>query len=74
MEECFQFQTNHKILLILLVNTIKNNNVEIKEETVVNDISKNDQSFIVKHKMANLNQKQLLLRLVEQASPNWIHR
>lgn len=31
-----------------LVNTIKNNNVEIKEETVVNDISKNDQSFIVK--------------------------
>ena len=57
-----------------LVNTIKNNNVEIKEETVVNDISKNDQSFIVKHKMANLNQKQLLLRLVEQASPNWIHR
>ena len=57
-----------------LVNTIKNNNVEIKEETVVNDISKMINLFIVKHKMANLNQKQLLLRLVEQASPNWIHR
>ena len=39
-----------------LVNTIKNNNVEIKEETVVNDISKMINLFIVKHKMANLNQ------------------
>ena len=28
--------------------------------------------FYSKNKMANLNQKQLLLRLVEQASPNWI--
>ena len=44
-----------------LVNTIKNNNVEIKEETVVNDISKNDQSFIVKTKDGEFKSKTVII-------------
>ncbi|OHO30768.1 MULTISPECIES: NAD(P)/FAD-dependent oxidoreductase [Staphylococcus] len=44
-----------------LVNTIKNNNVEIKEETVVNDISKNDQSFIVKTQDGEFESKTVII-------------
>lgn len=44
-----------------LVNTIKNNNVEIKEETVVNDISKNDQSFIVKTQDGKFESKTVII-------------
>lgn len=44
-----------------LVNTIKNNNVEIKEETVVNDISKNDQSFIVKTQVGEFESKTVII-------------
>ncbi|WP_145419937.1 BaiN/RdsA family NAD(P)/FAD-dependent oxidoreductase [Staphylococcus hominis] len=44
-----------------LVNTIKNNNVEIKEETVVNDISKNDQSFIVKIQDGEFESKTVII-------------
>ena len=44
-----------------LVNTIKNNKVEIKEETVVNDISKNDQSFIVKTQDGEFESKTVII-------------
>ncbi|RIO54412.1 NAD(P)/FAD-dependent oxidoreductase [Staphylococcus hominis] len=44
-----------------LVNTIKNNNVEIKEETVVNDISKNNQSFIVKTQDGEFESKTVII-------------
>ena len=44
-----------------LVNTIKNNNVEIKEESVVNDISKNDQSFIVKTQDGEFESKTVII-------------
>ncbi|MBB4833103.1 putative Rossmann fold flavoprotein [Staphylococcus hominis] len=44
-----------------LVNTIKNNNVEIKKETVVNDISKNDQSFIVKTQDGEFESKTVII-------------
>ena len=44
-----------------LVNTIKNNNVEIKVETVVNDISINDQSFIVKTQDGEFESKTVII-------------
>lgn len=45
-----------------LVNTIKNNKVEIKEETVVNEITKNDnQSFIVKTQDGNFESKTVII-------------
>lgn len=45
-----------------LVNTIKNNKVEIKEETVVNEITKNDnQSFIVKTQDGDFESKTVII-------------
>ena len=52
-----------------LVNTIKNNNVEIKEETVVNDISKNDQSFIVKTQDGEFESKTVIIATGGTSAP-----
>ena len=57
----FPVSNKSQDIVDILVNTIKNNNVEIKEETVVNDISKNDQSFIVKTQDGEFESKTVII-------------